>query len=126
MKLNELRSKAGEKLEEGKRAKDELENSRRSLEQASLSREEKYDFMADAMEVDEDFLRTPLHDTGSVWLAVLSFILPLLGLVPEHADVILAAAWGVPLCNAQGCPAARACANIARRLEGESIPLMLR
>lgn len=55
MKLNELRSKAGEKLEEGKRAKDGLENSKRSLERSSLSREEKYDFMADAMEVDEDF-----------------------------------------------------------------------
>ena len=51
--------------------------------------------------------------------------LPLLGLVPEHADVLLAAAWGVPLCNAEGCPAARACANIARRLEGETVPLML-
>ncbi len=52
--------------------------------------------------------------------------LPLLGLVPEHADVLLAAAWGVPLCNAGGCPAAGACDNIARRLEGESVPLMLR
>lgn len=51
--------------------------------------------------------------------------LPLLGLVPEHVDVLLAAAWGVPLCNAD-CPPAVACRNIARRLEGESVPLMLR
>ena len=52
--------------------------------------------------------------------------LPLLGLVPENADVLLAASWGVPLCSAAGCPAARACSNIARRLKGESVPLMLR
>lgn len=52
--------------------------------------------------------------------------LPLLGLVPEHADVLLAAACGVPLCSAEGSPAARACLNIARRLEGETVPLMLR
>ena len=32
-------------------------------------------------DVDENFLRTPLHDTGSVWLAVLAFFLPLLGLI---------------------------------------------
>ena len=51
--------------------------------------------------------------------------LPLLGLVPEHVDVLLSAAWGVPLCNAD-CPPAAACRNIARRLEGESVPLMLR
>ena len=31
--------------------------------------------------VDEDFLRAPVHDTGSIWLAVLAFFLPLLGLV---------------------------------------------
>ena len=51
--------------------------------------------------------------------------LPLLGLVPEHVDVLLAAAWGTPLCNTN-CPPAIACRNIARRLEGESVPLMLR
>lgn len=51
--------------------------------------------------------------------------LPLLGLVPEHVDVLLSAAWGVPLCNTD-CPPAVACRNIARRLEGESVPLMLR
>ena len=31
--------------------------------------------------VDEEFLRTPVHDTGNIWLAVLSFFLPLLGIV---------------------------------------------
>ena len=30
--------------------------------------------------VDEDFLRAPVHDTGNIWLAVLAFFLPLLGL----------------------------------------------
>ena len=52
--------------------------------------------------------------------------LPLLGLVPENADVLLAATWGVPLCTVEDCPAARACANVARRLRGESVPLLLR
>ncbi|MBQ9211371.1 MAG: ABC transporter ATP-binding protein [Clostridia bacterium] len=31
--------------------------------------------------VDEDFLQTPVHDTGNIWLAVLAFFLPVLGLV---------------------------------------------
>ena len=31
--------------------------------------------------VDEDFLKTPIHDTGSIWLAVLCFFLPPLGIV---------------------------------------------
>ena len=30
--------------------------------------------------VDEDLLRAPVHDTGNIWLAVLAFFLPLLGL----------------------------------------------
>ncbi len=52
--------------------------------------------------------------------------LPLIGLVPENVNVLLAAAWGVPLCAAEDCPAAKACDNIARRLAGETVPLMLR
>lgn len=52
--------------------------------------------------------------------------LPLIGLVPETADVILAAAQGVPLCNVGTCLAADACRNIARRLEGQMVPLALR
>ncbi len=52
--------------------------------------------------------------------------LPLLGLVPEHPDVLLSANWGIPLCNVLHCRAVDACQNIARRLEGESVPLALR
>ena len=37
--------------------------------------------VAQNVHVDEDFLQTPPHDTGSIWLTVLSFLLPLLGLV---------------------------------------------
>ena len=36
--------------------------------------------VSEDVSVSEDFLRTPVHDTGSIWLAVLSFFLPLLGL----------------------------------------------
>ena len=43
--------------------------------------EEAPSVVGDGSAVDEDFLRTPVHDTGNVWLAVLSFLLPLLGLV---------------------------------------------
>lgn len=52
--------------------------------------------------------------------------LPLLGLVPEAADVIIAASRGVPLCHVTSCLAAEACRNISRRLEGETVPLALR
>ncbi len=37
--------------------------------------------VAQNVQLDEDFLQTPPHDTGSIWLMVLSFLLPLLGLV---------------------------------------------
>ena len=30
---------------------------------------------------EEDFLKTPVHDTGSLWYAILSFFLPILGLI---------------------------------------------
>lgn len=33
------------------------------------------------MPVGDSFLQTPLHDTGSIWYAILSFLLPLLGLI---------------------------------------------
>ncbi len=52
--------------------------------------------------------------------------LPLLGLVPESADVIIAAARGVPLCRVPRCPVTEACMNVARRLNGEMVPLSLR
>ena len=31
--------------------------------------------------VDEEFLKAPLHDTGSIWLAVLCFFLAPLGII---------------------------------------------
>ena len=50
--------------------------------------------------------------------------LPLLGLVPEDAKVVLAAASGRPLAQFARRGAVRAYANIARRLLGEQVPLM--
>lgn len=50
--------------------------------------------------------------------------LPLLGLVPEDANVILAAAEGSALIFAADGGAAEACLRISRRLRGESMPLM--
>jgi len=35
----------------------------------------------DSIPVGSDILDTPLHDTGSIWYTILSFILPLLGLI---------------------------------------------
>ena len=51
--------------------------------------------------------------------------LPLLGIVPEDSGVTLAAAKGVPLPLYSEKGAARACRNIARRLCGQKVPLML-
>lgn len=51
--------------------------------------------------------------------------LPLLGLVPEDSSVTLAAAHGMPLTMYSKNGAAQACRNIARRLEGKKVPLML-
>ncbi len=34
---------------------------------------------------EDEFLQTPLHDTGSVWYKVLSFLLPVLGLIAAFA-----------------------------------------
>lgn len=50
--------------------------------------------------------------------------LPLLGIVPEDPNVVLAAASGRALIQKTQKGAARACTNIARRLCGERIPLM--
>lgn len=50
--------------------------------------------------------------------------LPLIGLVPEDADVTLAAAAGMPLIQYTSRGAARACLNIARRLCGRKVPLL--
>ena len=50
--------------------------------------------------------------------------LPLLGLVPEDVQVMLAAGGGLPACQVTRWGAVRACENIARRLAGEQVPLM--
>ncbi len=50
--------------------------------------------------------------------------LPLLGIVPEDPQVMLAANRGEPLILMARYGAARAYLNIARRLEGERVPLM--
>ncbi len=49
---------------------------------------------------------------------------PLLGIVPEDPEVVLAAAQGVALVLAAEDGAAEACLRISRRLRGEYIPLM--
>lgn len=50
--------------------------------------------------------------------------LPLLGLVPEDASVVLAAASGRLLIDFTEQGAAKACHNLANRLEGRRVPLM--
>ena len=50
--------------------------------------------------------------------------LPLLGLVPEDASVVLAAASGRLLIDFTEQGAAKACHNLADRLEGRRVPLM--
>ncbi len=51
--------------------------------------------------------------------------LPLIGVVPEDPNVTLAAAFGQPLILYTQRGAARACAAIARRLQGRNVPLSL-
>lgn len=50
--------------------------------------------------------------------------LPLLGLVPEDVRVMLAAGSGRPVCQVTEKGAAKAFENIARRITGETVPLM--
>ena len=50
--------------------------------------------------------------------------LPLIGVVPEDPRVILYAYQGIPLRVEGRRGAAQACQNIARRLEGERVPIM--
>ena len=50
--------------------------------------------------------------------------LPLLGLVPEDPEVVLAAAQGTALIFAAEDGAAEACLRISRRLRGDYVPLM--
>ena len=50
--------------------------------------------------------------------------LPLLGLVPEDVQVVLAAGSGRPVCQVTEKGAAKAYDHLARRILGESVPLM--
>lgn len=50
--------------------------------------------------------------------------LPLIGVVPEDSQVILCANLGLPLTTRGPKGAALACRNIARRLEGDRVPIM--
>ena len=50
--------------------------------------------------------------------------LPLIGVVPEDPQVILCSNQGVPLALRGHRGAAQACRNIARRLEGQQVPVM--
>lgn len=50
--------------------------------------------------------------------------LPLLGVVPEDPRVMLSANLGQPLTPSGRAGAADACVNIARRLEGQRVPIM--
>ena len=66
---------------------------------------------------------------SQMWPAFLGFFitgvgLPLLGLVPEDASVVLAAASGRLLIDFTEQGAAKACHNLAGRLEGRRVPLM--
>lgn len=51
---------------------------------------------------------------------------PLAGIVPEDPDVTLAAARGKPLLSVRRSCAAAACRRIARRLDGQYVPVPLR
>ena len=51
--------------------------------------------------------------------------LPLLGVIPEDANVVLAAADGEPLLHCTKKGAAAACRRIAKRLQGRSVPITI-
>ena len=55
MKLSDIRTTAKEQLEKGKEIRDELDRRNEALETAQSERDSRYDDMASAMEVDEDF-----------------------------------------------------------------------
>ena len=50
--------------------------------------------------------------------------LPLIGVVPEDPQVILSGNLGQPLILNARQGAAQACINMARRLEGQRVPIM--
>ena len=51
--------------------------------------------------------------------------LPLLGVVPEDANVVLAAAYGRPLLKLSHRGAAAACKRIAKRIQGLNVPISI-
>ena len=51
--------------------------------------------------------------------------LPLLGIVPEDPEVVLAAAWEMPLLKHTKKGAAAACRRIAKRIQGRRVPVSL-
>ena len=51
--------------------------------------------------------------------------LPLLGVVPEDSNVVLAAVAGKPLLAVTGKGAAAACKRIAKRIQGHNVPITL-
>lgn len=53
--------------------------------------------------------------------------LPLLGIIPEDRHVVLAASAGQALLHySRRCPASAACRRIAKRIQGQSVPITLR
>lgn len=52
--------------------------------------------------------------------------LPLLGLVPDDPNVTLSAALNQPLLQASRSSAAKACRSIAKRIQGQPVPLSIR
>ena len=51
--------------------------------------------------------------------------LPLIGVVPEDANVVLAAAYGRPLLKIARRGAAAACKRIAKRIQGLNVPISI-
>ncbi len=51
--------------------------------------------------------------------------LPLLGVVPEDSDVVLAAVYGKPLLQMTRRGAAAACRRIAKRIQGRNVPISI-
>ena len=51
--------------------------------------------------------------------------LPLLGIIPEDINVVLAATKNIPLIRASRGGAAAACRRIAKRITGQTVPVRL-
>ena len=65
---------------------------------------------------------------ANLWPAIIGFCLtgvglPLLGIVPEDQNVVLAAAFRQPLLGYTGKGAAAACRRIAKRITGLTVPV---